>query len=233
MKKAFQMLKIMMLTAKGSKAYFVFCAIVALCMPVVSSFFGSKAGEEDYLMSVFCLIYSLILPMMFGMLVLFTQITSTRFLYSVPQSREVMTRAIPLGAAGYCGTFTLLCVLMTGISLSVGMTDGNRMSDTLLFCAGGTLLILIAVSLFNGIGMGLLGIFFGVSTIVLLFLEEVPNSEFRTVFRYGFGVPTAVSAVLCVGAFALGTVLSLWIAEKSYHARSSKSMIDLFTGVLR
>lgn len=202
-------------------------SVLALAAAAASAFLGEAYGTDDYFISVFILFISYYLPC-FLVLLYFTMLAYSRFIFAVPMAKKLMTQTLPLLGAGICAVITLVAVILTGISLSVGLTDGNRMSDVLLVCALLSLVIPLCFSIRNSAGIGIFGCFFGVGMFAFAFVGEVAertNPLYR-LCRYGFGVRVEIAAVACVAAYVIGIPLSIWLAKKSYRVRSSKSMVN-------
>lgn len=225
---ALGLLKTVVFMSKSQLVIWIVFSVISLAMIACSAFLGEAYGEEDYFMSVFVLFLSYYLPCFFVLLFL-TLLGNSRFLYSAPMAKKMLTVAVPLVGTAISAVITLLAVILTGISLSAGLVDGNRMSDVLLTCAFVSLVVQLSFSTQNSVGIGILGCVFGVGMLGFAILSEISErgSFMYQLCRYGFGVPTAASAAACIAAYALGIPLSLWLAKKDYRRRSSKRMVNL------
>lgn len=225
---ALGLLKTVVFMSKPQLVIWIVFSVISLAMIACSAFLGEAYGEEDYFMSVFVLFLSYYLPCFFVLLFL-TLLGNSRFLYSAPMAKKMLTVAVPLVGTAISAVITLLAVVLTGISLSAGLVDGNRMSDVLLTCAFVSLVVQLSFSTQNSVGIGILGCVFGVGMLGFAILSEISErgSFMYQLCRYGFGVPTAVSSAACIAAYALGIPLSLWLAKKDYRRRSSKRMVNL------
>lgn len=225
---ALGLLKTVVFMSKSQLVIWIVFSVIGLAMIAASAFLGEAYGEEDYFMSVFVLFLSYYLPCFFVLLFL-TLLGNSRFLYSAPMAKKMLTVAVPLVGTAISAVITLLAVVLTGISLSAGLVDGNRMSDVLLTCAFVSLVVQLSFSTQNSVGIGILGCVFGVGMLGFAILSEISErgSFMCQLCRYGFGVPTAASAAACIAAYALGIPLSLWLAKKDYRRRSSKRMVNL------
>lgn len=225
---AFGLLKTVVFMTKSQLVMMIVFSVISLALVACSAFLGEYYGDEDYFASVFILFLSYYLPC-FLLLLCMNLLGYSRFLYSVPMAKKLLTVAVPLVGTMVCAVITLLAVALTGISLSVGLVDGNRMSDVLLICAVISLVVQLSFSTQNSVGIGILGCVFGFGLLAFLILTEIAErgSFMYQLCHYGFGVPTAVSAVVCIATYALGIPLSLWLAKKDYRRRSSKRMVNL------
>lgn len=225
---ALGLLKTVVFMTKSQLVIWIVFSVIGLALVACSAFLGEAYGEEDYFMSVFILFLSYYLPCFFVLLFL-TLLGNSRFLYSAPMAKKMLTVAVPLVGTAISAVVTLLAVVLTGISLSAGLVDGNRMSDVLLTCAFVSLVVQLSFSTQNSVGIGILGCVFGFGMLGLAILSEISErgSFMYQLCRYGFGVPTAVSAVVCIAAYALGIPLSLRLAKIDYRRRSSKRMVNL------
>lgn len=225
---ALGLLKTVVFMTKSQLVIWIVFSVIGLALVACSAFLGKAYGEEDYFMSVFILFLSYYLPCFFVLLFL-TLLGNSRFLYSAPMAKKMLTVAVPLVGTAISAVVTLLAVVLTGISLSAGLVDGNRMSDVLLTCAFVSLVVQLSFSTQNSVGIGILGCVFGFGMLGLAILSEISErgSFMYQLCRYGFGVPTAVSAVVCIAAYALGIPLSLRLAKIDYRRRSSKRMVNL------
>lgn len=225
---AFGLLKTVVFMTKSQLVIWIVFSVIGLALVACSAFLGEAYGEEAYFMSVFILFLSYYLPCFFVLLFL-TMLGNARFLYSAPMAKKMLTVAVPLVGTAISAAVTLLAVILTGISLSAGLVDGNRMSDVLLVCAAVSLVIQLSFSTQNSVGIGILGCVFGFGMLGFAILSEISErgSFMYRLCRCGFGVPTAASAAVCIAAYALGIPLSLWLAKKDYRRRSSKRMVNL------
>lgn len=225
---AFGLLKTVVFVTKSQLVIWIVFSVLSLALIAASAFLGAATGEEDYFISVFILFLSYYLPCFFVLLFL-TLLGNSRFLYSAPMAKKLLTVAVPLVGTAISAVITLLAVILTGISLSAGLVDGNRMSDVLLTCAAVSLVVQLSFSTQNSVGIGILGCVFGFGMLGFVILSEISErgSFMYQLCRYGFGVPTAASAAACIAAYALGIPLSLWLAKKDYRRRSSKRMVNL------
>lgn len=225
---AFGLLKTVVFVTKSQLVIWIVFSVLSLALTAVSAFLGAATGEENYFLSVFILFLSYYLPCFFVLLFL-TLLGNSRFLYSAPMAKKMLTVAVPLVGTAISAVITLLAVILTGISLSAGLVDGNRMSDVLLTCAAVSLVVQLSFSTQNSVGIGILGCVFGFGMLAFVILSEISErgSFMYQLCRYGFGVPTAASAVACIAAYAFGIPLSLWLAKKDYRRRSSKRMANL------
>lgn len=225
---ALGLLKTVVFMKKSQLVVWIVFFAIGLALVACSAFLGEANGKEDYFMSVFILFLSYYLPCFFVLLFL-TMLGNSRFLYSAPMAKKMLTVTVPLVGTTVCAVVTLLAVVLTGISLSVGLVDGNRMSDVLLICGIVSLIVQLCFSVQNSGGIGVFGCIFGFGMLAFVILTEISErgSFMYQLCRYGFGVPTAASAVVCIAAYALGIPLSLWLAKIDYHRRSSKRMVIL------
>lgn len=225
---ALGLLKTVVFLRKSQLVIWIIFSVFSLALTAASAFLGEAYGEEDYFMSVFILFLSYYLPCFFVLLFL-TLLGNSRFLYSAPMAKKMLTVAVPLVGTAISAVVTLLAVVLTGISLSAGLVDGNRMSDVLLTCAFVSLVVQLSFSTQNSVGIGILGCVFGFGMLAFVILSEISErgSFMYQLCRYGFGVPTAVSAAACIAAYALGIPLSLRLAKIDYRRRSSKRMVNL------
>ncbi|MDE7234755.1 MAG: hypothetical protein K2N29_06820 [Ruminiclostridium sp.] len=225
---AFGLLKTVVFTGKAQLVLMIVFFVISLALVACSAFLGAAYGDEDYFISVFILFLCYYLPCFLLLLCLNLQGFS-RFLYSAPMAKKMLTTAVPLVGTAISAVITLLAVVLTGISLAAGLVDGNRMSDVLLVCAVVSLFVQLCFTTQNSGGLGLFGCVFGFGMLAFVILSEISErgSFMYQLCRYGFGVPTAVSAAACIAAYALGIPLSLWLAKKDYRRRSSKRMVNL------
>ncbi len=225
---AFGLLKTVVFMTKSQLVMMIVFSVISLALVACSAFLGEYYGDEDYFVSVFILFLSYYLPC-FLLLLCMNLLGYSRFLYSVPMAKKLLTVAVPLVGTMVCAVITLLAVVLTGISLSAGLVDGNRMSDVLLVCAAISLVVQLSFSTQNSVGIGILGCVFGFGMLAFVILTEISErgSFMYQLCRYGLGVPTAVSAAACIAAYALGIPFSLWLAKKDYRRRSSKRMVNL------
>lgn len=222
------LLKTVVFMTKSQLVIWIIFSVIGLALVACSAFWGAAYGEEDYFISVFIIYLSYYLPCFFVLLFLIL-LGNSRFLYSAPMAKKMLTVAVPLVGTAISAVITLLAVVLTGISLSAGLTDGNRMSDVLLTCAAVSLVVQLNFGTQNSVGIGILGCVFGFGMLAFVILCEISErgSFMYQLCRYGFGVPTAVSAGACIAAYALGIPLSLRLAKKDYRRRSSKRMVNL------
>lgn len=226
---ALRLVKMFLFHEKLSTVIMIVCSAVGVGMIAASAFLGASYGDTDYYTSVYILFLAFYLICLFPMVFLINVIYS-RFFYSTPRAKKAMTVTNPMIIAGLCAAVTVLSVVLTGISFSVGLVDGNRMSDVLLVCAACSFLIMTCYSLGNSTGQGLLGLVFGIGMLFFAFVSAVPEPQGSWTYRlccYGLGVPAELAAVLCALAFAVGIPLSLCLARIGYRRRSSKAMVNL------
>lgn len=202
-------------------------SVISLGLLAASAFLGARYGEEDYFMSVFILVMAYYMPCF--LVLLFLAVTgNSRFLYSAPLAKRLMTVGLPLLGASICAGITLIAAVLTGISLSLGLTDGNRMSDVLMTCAVASLVILFCFSMYHSAGLGFFGLFFGLLMLVFACSSAIAGQSgwLYRLSHFGFGVPVGIAVVVCIAVYVLGIPLSFWLAEKSYRRRSSRGMVN-------
>ncbi|MCM1336014.1 MAG: hypothetical protein NC084_01390 [Bacteroides sp.] len=212
----------------GYRVMLIVFSALGAAMTCACAFLGAYIGDEDYFTSVFFLVLAYYLPN-FMVLLSFSLMGSSRFLYAAPMAKKAITVGLPLLGAAICAVQTVLAVGTTAVGLTLGLTDGNRMSDTLAVCAATSFLLLLCYALYQVGGAGFLGLAFGILMFVFSIGTEVtiPGSALDRLCRYGFGLPTWLSAILLVAAFAVGIPLSVAIAKKCYRRRSSRAMVGL------
>ncbi len=213
---------------KYVKLYFFIMLFFTVAIIAFTAFLGEKDGNEEYMLSVYMASLATFF-MSIPIIIAFIQFSSSRFLYSTPQSRDIITKGIPISGALLYGEIIIVSVVLTAISLAVGLTDGNRMSDMLLIMTFHTFLYMIVLPLPRGMGIGIIGILLGLNSIFMSLISElIKNSSVGyNIMLHGFGVPLWISVFVCICVFALGLLISLLISKKSYKTRNAKNMVNV------
>lgn len=199
--------------------FFVFTIITASLILV------EPKGSEDYCCSL------ILIPMAFGTLTIAEtvsyKITNSRFFFSTPYAKEIMTRVKPFISLlrsvilSLVSVVTLLVLNVAGLS-EIGLTEIGCMSDLLIFCSIGVFISLITSGL-STLWSALAGVYiFGGGCIITGFLQDV--SFIAGFIKNGFGLPMYASVLILMLSFIIGELLSLKISEKTYKTRSTKYM---------
>lgn len=199
--------------------------LMGLAMCLLSAFAGELTGDEDYLLSI----YSCSMAYCFSALgfTLLSTFTNTKFFHSSPYAEKICTRLIPVLCFILNLIIAVFAVIPTGISLSLGITDGNRMSDLLICVSLGCFLSQLGSSFAVASVTGV--IFYNINLIpfiLITFLTGTESPALAELLKYGFGVPLYISVIIFAAAAIGSFILSIPAAKISYKRRSTKRMIN-------
>lgn len=207
---------------RGNTFVKVFIIIFTLCAIILTAciaFDSAGYGDEDYISevdmtAVVFLMFTYSAVMIFGV----GGVYSSRFFYSLPCARKLMTRTVPTMFSGILFAVTGFEMILNIISFSCGIASICKISDILILSAICTLAAQISfvscwyfAPLIDAILM-----------IGLFSCEGIPALKEFSKHGFGFSVTAAVCIYLAV--FAAGYGLSLAIAGGAYRRRSTKRM---------
>ena len=219
MKSPMEIIRVML---RGNTFVKVFIIVFTLCAAILTvciAFDSAGYGDEDYISKIdmtavvfLMLTYSAV--MLFGV----GGIYSSRFFYSLPCARKLMTRTVPTMFSAILFAVTVLEMILNVVSFSCGIASIQQISDILVLSAICTLVTQLSFAscwyfapLIDAILM-----------IGLFSCEGIPALKEFSKHGFGFSVTAAVCIYLAV--FAAGYGLSLAIAGGAYRRRSTKRM---------
>lgn len=201
------------------KVFIIIFTLCAIILTACIAFDSAGYGDEDYISEIdmtaavfLMFVYSAV--MLFGV----GGVYSSRFFYSLPYARKLMTRTVPAIFSGILFAVTVLEMIFNVVSFSCGIASVRQISDILVLSAICTLVTQLSfvscwyfAPLIDAILM-----------IGLFSCDGIPALKEFSKHGFGFSVTAAVCIYLAV--FAAGYGLSLAIAGCAYRRRSTKRM---------
>ncbi len=219
MKSPMEIIRVMLRGNTFVKVFIIIFTLCAIILTACIAFDSAGYGDEDYISEIdvtaavfLMFVYSAV--MLFGV----GGVYSSRFFYSLPCARKLMTRTVPTIFSGILFAVTVLEMIFNVVSFSCGIASICQISDILVLSAICTLVVQISfvscwyfAPLIDAILM-----------IGLFACEGIPAFREFSTHGFGFSVPAAVCIYLAV--LAAGYGLSLAIASGAYRRRSTKRM---------
>lgn len=201
------------------KVFIIIFTLCAIILTACIAFDSAGYGDEDYISEIdmtaavfLMFVYSAV--MLFGV----GGVYSSRFFYSLPYARKLMTRTVPAIFSGILFAVTVLEMIFNVVSFSCGIASVRQISDILVLSAICTLVVQISF-VFCWYFAPLID---AILMIGLFSCDGIPALKEFSKHGFGFSVPAAVCIYLAV--FAAGYGLSLAIAGGAYRRRSTKRM---------
>lgn len=219
MKSPTGMIRVMLHGNTFVKVFVITFTLCAIILTACIAFDSTGYGDADYISKIdmtavifLMFVYSAV--MLFGV----GGVYSSRFFYSLPCARKLMTRTVPTIFSGILFAVTVLEMILNIISFSCGIASVQQISDILVLSAICTLVTQLSfvscwyfAPLIDAILM-----------IGLFSCDGIPALKEFSKHGFGFSVTAAVCIYLAV--FAAGYGLSLAIAGGAYRRRSTKRM---------
>lgn len=201
------------------KVFIIIFTLCAIILTACIAFDSAGYGDEDYISEIdmtaavfLMFVYSAV--MLFGV----GGVYSSRFFYSLPYARKLMTRTVPAIFSGILFAVTVLEMIFNVVSFSCGIASVRQISDILVLSAICTLVVQISF-VFCWYFAPLID---AILMIGLFSCDGIPALKEFSKHGFGFSVTAAVCIYLAV--FAAGYGLSLAIAGCAYRRRSTKRM---------
>lgn len=222
MKSSLKMIKVLVRGNTFAKVFVIIFLLFAVILSVCVAFDSGKYGESDYISTVdltieVFLMFTYSAVMLFGL----GGIYSSRFFYSLPNSRKLIARTVPTIISVMLFAITFMTTILNAISFSCGIAPIQQISDVLIFSAACTVvtqIFFVSCWYFSA----LINAFLMIAVFVC---EDIPLFRKISIYGFGFSVPAAICIYLA--AFAAGHVLSLILAYCAYRRRSTKRMSNV------
>ncbi len=197
-------------------------AVFGIALIALSAFAGEPMGNEEFFISISACCMGMTFIYLF--FIFSFAIWNCRFFYSCPAAEEIITRVIPRISLFVSIAFSILCVVLTAISIGTGITDGNRISDLLICLSYSAFVCQIAAGMI-GSRMTILITYAGSLPFMLFSLiSDYTSPSVRHILANGFGAPVYVSAAIIVVSITAGYIISRILAKRSYRKRTTARM---------
>lgn len=198
---------------------FVFFGVGLIAL---STFAGAPMGNDEYIISIASCSMGMSFIYLFFVFAFATW--NCRFFYSCPAAEEIITKIIPRLYLFTSVAVSILCVVLTAVSIGTGITDGNRISDLLICLSYSAFVCQIAAGMI-GSRMTILLTYAGSLPFMLFSLiSDYTSPSVRHILANGFGIPVYVSVAIIAVSIAAGYIISRILAKNSYKNRSTARM---------
>ena len=198
---------------------FVFFGVGLIAL---SAFAGAPMGSEDYIISIVSCSMGMSFIYLFFVFAFATW--NCRFLYSCPAAEEIFTKIIPRLYLFTSVAVSVLCVVLTAVSIGTGLTDGNRISD-LLICLSYSAFVCQIASGLIGTRIAILLTYAGsLPFMISSIISDYASPAVKNILENGLGIPVHISAIILVVSIAAGYIISLILAKRIYKKRSTARM---------
>lgn len=198
---------------------FIGFGIIMICF---SAFLGEQTGNEKYFLSIAVVCMGMTFIYLFGYLS--SANFNSRFFYSCPQSETIITKLIPRISLICAVSISAFSIILTTISITIGITDGNRISD-LMLCLSFTAFVCQLASGSVGTKKLILLTYLGILPFFIVSLiNDTQNPTLAHIFTTGFSIPVHISAIVLLASIVISFFISLKLARRTYANRSAKTM---------
>lgn len=196
--------------------------IFGIALIALSAFAGEPMGDEEYFISIASCSMGMSFVFLFGTFSFL--VWNCRFFYSCPAAEEIITKTIPKISLFVAIAASILCVVLTAVSIGTGITDGNRISDLLICLSYSAFVCQIAAGMI-GARMTILITYGGALPFMISsMISDNASPAVKHILENGFGVPVQISAIILVVSIAAGYIISLILAKRIYKKRSTARM---------
>ncbi len=199
--------------------FFIGFGIIMICL---SAFLGEQTGNEGYFLSIAVVCMGMTFIYLFGYLS--SANFNSRFFFSCPQSETIITKLMPRISLICAVSVSAFSIILTTISIAIGITDGNRISDLMLCLSFTTFVCQLASGSVGTKTLILLTYLGALPFFIISLINDTQNPTLAYIFTNGFSVPVYISAIVLLASIVISFFISLKLARRTYAKRSAKTM---------